>query len=127
KTREIIKNITHEIGLDDSKEIIDIKTIEFSEAENKITANVVLKEAVSIEIIEKLKKYLEIETGIKTKITTEFSADIPREKLISNYWDLFLNEDANVKIWLENTKARADGNKVFVICDNDFIYKNLSD
>ncbi len=127
KTREIIKNIIHEIGLDDSAETIEIKTVEFSEAEDKITVNVVLKDIISTEILDKLRNYLDIETGKQTKITTEFSDDIPREKLINNYWGLFLNEDTNAKIWLENTKVKAYENTVFIACNNDFIYKNLLD
>jgi len=127
KTREIIKNIMPEADAGKTAEAMEIKNIEFSEANDGITAEILFKGGVLPEIIEGLKASLEKEAGKKISIKPEFSADITKEAMISSLWQVFASKETNLKPWLENTTAKAEGNTVVITCSNDFIYKNLID
>ncbi|MEI7640101.1 MAG: PolC-type DNA polymerase III [bacterium] len=117
KTTAMLKGILKHEGLDEALANIFFKNIECSEALDGTPVSKILirlEKTVPASLLLEFKKVIEADTCGKVKMALEFSEHINTKEMVFKYWELFVEDALDSKLWLENTIPRIEKNIIYI-------------
>ncbi len=129
--REIKDLIKQQLNESDSREIDSIKFLymEISDSDNKSPVNVYLNlnKTIKNEILIFIRDFILNKMSREVKLNFQFNNTIKAEDKLLSCWNFFCDEMEDLKAWLECTSPLFKDDKVFISCDNSFIFTKLNE